>query len=157
MEHVGELYSYALLPLVALGLGTAVSELVRRASFVARVGVVSFTVLVFAGNAMALRHNVQGMAESGRRSAALMNALVAEVQALQPGARMLLVDPIPALPEYSVYRMTNFRLVREDKVRELAGRNDVTIEVGAWGEATEVESYDAVFTLTEGSVLERLD
>jgi hypothetical protein len=128
MKHVSELYAYSLLPFVAIGFAAAIGILARK-SRGAGLAMGAIAASVFVGNALALHEDAKAMAANGERAASLMKSLIAEIRSLPEGTRVVLINPKRSLPEYSIFRMTNFRLTPKEDVLEMARRPDVKIEV----------------------------
>jgi hypothetical protein len=128
MKHVSELYAYSLLPIVAIGFAAGISILARK-SRGAGLAMGAIAAGVFLGNALALHEDARAMAVNGERAGSLMRSLIAEIRSLPQETRVVLINPERSLPEYSIFRMTNFRLTPKEDVIEMAQRPDVMIEV----------------------------
>jgi hypothetical protein len=128
MRHVSELYAYSLLPIIAIGFASGISIL-ARSSRGAGLAMGAIAASVFLGNALALHKDAKAMAVNGERAASLMTSLIEEIRSLPEGTHVVLINPKRSLPEYSIFRMTNFRLTPKEDVIELAQRPDLTIEV----------------------------
>lgn len=155
LRHVSELYAYPLVPLVAVGFALGAARLLQARSRGIRAAAYAIVVIVPLMNAGALRYDATAMARNGRQSAALMASLRQAVSGLPEGDRVALVEPAKEVPDYSVYRMTGFRLTPPEEMTRDIGREDLVVDVVE--EGAPLSGYDAVLTLSDDGRLIRLD
>ncbi|HET6349563.1 MAG TPA: hypothetical protein VFH88_10830 [Candidatus Krumholzibacteria bacterium] len=126
LNHVSELYAYALVPCVALLFGQSVSHLLRGGRS-ARVATLVVVVAVLGANAWAAHGKAVAITQNGERSQRLLNDMIKEMSSLPRGATLALVDPATALSDYSIFRVRGFWLVPDETLKQRTGRDDVTL------------------------------
>jgi hypothetical protein len=82
------------------------------------------------------------MASNGARSRELTVAVRRVVLGAAPGARIALVEPAHDPPDYSVFRMTGFRLI---DCEVITGDRDVELAIVTSGAS--LHEYDAAYTI----------
>lgn len=118
MRHVSQLYAYALLPALAIAVAWACEGLGARRALT--------TGLVFALlQAAAQRSDAEAMASNGVRGEHLMRQLRTLVRAAPQGAEWWFADRADSLPDYSVFRMTPFRLAQPLEAIRIERRQDL--------------------------------
>ncbi len=127
-RRVSELYGYALLPLVAMAFGWAAASVLDRArTSRIRAALVALLAVVFLCQSQAQVQKAQGMARSGEMATVQMRNLLSLAEDLPPRAALILVEPEHDRPEYSVYRMTGFRLTPPEEIERLSSRRDIVV------------------------------
>lgn len=127
MKHVSELYAYGLLPPVALALGAAVGGLWSRSGRLRRIGLAGALAGLLLLQADAAWRKSRDMAENGRRAGPLMARLIRAAMEQPHGGTLVLVEPVHARPQYSVFQMDGFRLTPPEEIVRLSGRSDLRV------------------------------
>jgi hypothetical protein len=122
LQHVSELYAYALLPFCAAALARGISVDGARTS-----GWWVLCVVLVLSNALGAREKSVSMAENGEAAARLLPPLERLAVDLPPHGQLVLVDPPFGAPEYSTFRMRGFRLVNDAPIGRFAGRPDISV------------------------------
>jgi len=153
LHHVSELYAYAVLPFVALAFGWSAGALLTRdGSRARRVTAAAVVAFALSANAWAQHQDARGMAESGGAAGALMTQLLDRLRSLPADSVAVLVDPPGLPPNYSVFRVTGFLGVwlTKRQVREMTGRDDVSVRIAATGAALPDPCPGCVFFTLDG-------
>lgn len=159
IAHVSELYSYQLIPAAAalIAIGLAGAEDASRGRGVPAVLWKVVAVVVLIANASATVEKSGQMDACGRRARALLAQLAPRVRALPPGGELVLVNPPPTVPAYSVFAVNGFNVLHgsEQYVARMAGRSDVTVHIAERGEGVYPSDRRVVLTLDDGVVRKR--
>lgn len=156
MRHVSELYAYALLPPAALLVGVGVGGAWSRGGTGRRAGLVLVLVLLVLGQADAARRKSRDMARNGHVAGPLLGQLIAVARHLPSGGTLILVEPEPARPQYSVYHMDGFRLTPPEEIVRLSGRKDLHVlqlPANATALSESVATGTLRLTLAEGELI----
>jgi hypothetical protein len=122
LQHVSELYAYALLPFCALALARGMTAGQARST-----GWWALCVGLVVSNGAGAHQKSVLMAENGEAAARLLAPVESLAVALPPHGQLVLVDPPFREPEYSTYRMHGFRLMNDAPIGRLVGRPDISI------------------------------
>lgn len=156
MNQVSELYVYNSMPFVAVLAGVGAAELfsaelfsTKRANRAQRAILVGLAILFAASHFAAIRGKIAMMQENGDRAASIMTQLGQYIGSVPPDGTLLLRNTASPDPEYSVYLMNGFNVVRfgEEHIRRMYGRDDIAIKVLAPGERHAAENKEGTVTL----------
>ena len=127
ISHVGELYTYAALPLVTGAIALAIRK-THGKLFVSQ-AIVLVVIIITAVQVQAVWSKAELMKQNGEASERLVNQLVEVVWKLPPNATLYLQDLQSTQPAYSVYLERGFGPIHnaERYIKYLANRPDVTI------------------------------
>jgi hypothetical protein len=137
LNHVSELYVYGSMPFIALLLGAgwgAVVELLAGRPLL-RFAALAGLAALLALNALAIQSKARLMAQNGDSAESLLTQLAVVSEGVPAGGRLLLVNPPPARPSYSVYYINGFDVLegRRNIVNRVSGRNDFSVKIAEAG------------------------
>lgn len=122
MRHVSQLYAYAFLPVVAAGVAWMTDGFgLKRAA--------PLLLLVCAFLVSGQRGDAEAMAANGRRGEVLMRGIRAIVRDAAPEDVVIFADRVGPVPDYSVFRMSPFRLAQPLEAVRLEHRDDLAWRV----------------------------
>ncbi|MEW6249672.1 MAG: hypothetical protein AB1716_03435 [Planctomycetota bacterium] len=131
--HPSELYSYNVLPFVAIVVGIGLGGLLdrRRALWLRAAGALVFAA-VLVSNAIAVQQKAACMGHNGAATAAMLPQVVEVARKLPPGGRLLLYEQDqPDFHRYSVFYTTDFHGLNaaEPWIQRWAGRPDIAVRI----------------------------
>ena len=151
MNRVSEVYTYNVMPLVALCIGAGFAELASVQRYRVPSGVVLAAVLTISAHATAAKTRLVYL--NGASAAMLIQRIVPLIQAAPANHTIALVNTSPPGGEYSLYVMRDFNVLWAgcDAITRLAGRTDVRLMV------VEAEQCDRLAEMVPGITVVRWD
>lgn len=132
MNHVNELYLYTMLPAFSVLVGVGVCGAVRATSRI-RMRLVLLVMVAVLGvsHVFAIRGKAALMQENGIRADRLIRQVSELVHAVPPGGKVLLLNEPGPLPDYSIYRLHGFSVLKYGtrRILQVAKRNDIQFEI----------------------------
>lgn len=161
INHVSEHQTYSALPFMSVLLGIGAGALLENQRRPVRYLVMIALAATLCVNIYAINHKATMIKASGEHTRVLLDQIVpiARTQ-VPPNGALLLLNPPPPGPAYSMYIMTGFNYIRygPTRVAQEAGRNDISVSVidpPQLDSALRVHPQSVVLTLKDGRVVSR--
>lgn len=148
LAHVSELYTYNVMPVVALMVGGGLGALSLNRWHRIRLVSVSLILAVLVSHVVGLRHKAHLMWENGQRANELLDQVVAQARVAPPGATLRLESGSNHL-RYSVFVMPEFSVLRYSThvIQARAQRSDIRVEFSKSPASFETHTAETILRL----------
>ena len=159
LNHVGELYTYAAMPFIAVVFGWVIAEWWERLPAPpARAALAIGLAALLVSHVLAVRQKLELLRVNGGRAAVLLAEVGPFVAQVAPGGTLLLVEPRGTAGGYSIYRTSGFHPIEYGRywLREHYHRPDIYVRVIAESELTANPGWlvgAVALTLRDGHVV----
>jgi hypothetical protein len=158
LNRPSELYAYNAMPALAVCVGVAFAALLRTPLALGRwrPAIWAWVALLLLLNVAAVWSKAGQMSDMGRRATSLLRQIDPHARALPPNGRLVLVQPEPQPPEYSVFYMSGFNVLSNGTfmIQRRAGRPDIEVDIVRWRDLPRFrDSRSRILTLDGDRVL----
>jgi hypothetical protein len=132
LNHVSELYAYNSMPFVSMIADISLGSLCPFANTWRPKQVMGvMLVLLFASHIIAVKQKTSLMEENGTRATMLLDRIQPYAQKASQGSELLLVNPDAMSPEYSIFLMSGFNVLKEgeSRINKVSNRNDIRVKI----------------------------
>lgn len=152
LNKTSELYVYNAMPFFAVIVGSGLGALLSgsRAKPIVRNSLLAFLAVVLAVQIASIQSKISYMLETAGRATWLVAQISSQVGHVPLGGTLVLVNPPPDTPEYSVFVMNGFNALRDGlfRINQVSGRNDFDVRIASEEEATSlIEAHRAEVSL----------
>jgi len=132
MNHVSELYAYNSMPFVSMMAGVGLGTIFERSNTRwGKQAVAVMLLVLFVSHITAIQGKASFMVKNGAQATILLNGIQPYVQKVPADGELLLLNPYNHRPEYSVFLVRGFNVLKYGawRIKKTSNRDDITVRI----------------------------